>query len=1041
MEAVIATLTDLGKHKTFVSAEESLMKACHSLDPFLTANLPDSDAMRIFPALLDLFLCNKGEYSLQCAIYIASTLVKLFEVSSVPKLWDVINIGEVHSTPALLIATGHICKHVGGSFKSQLPHFIELAMKHESPMEFAALHAMRSAFKSGGKYVSHLALPAYEYTKRVIDGSATPTSLWIALRFLRTLIKVSISPTQILEAALLAMKHREQPYLLNEIASVVARAIFAPYSKLNLAKIIQSAEWSIGSMKNQRKTLNFTPAFQAIRVFTPIFAGVWTNFLSLLGPELIAMHHSDLFEFVRENSPECVKLLIPMLPADLRFSYFQEVAREPPSAEQLETLMILCPDDGCIEEAAAVALLLAASDDRGARRAAVSFFAQLTQTHSHLVLPHLRACLAYLLQPPEHRPRVLIELRGNAAVLCAVLDHLPDVQTAVVPNYEAFVQLVAEVCRKPRPTSCLFICTFAVLAALPEAFSRLPGVDGAVDSALQCLASKSPDRPPKTEKRLLKSVARFRARYPHPAQNQRLIALAMAAKAMLPCGVVRHLSRIIPRTVSGDAQALPGAILALSAVLQLRPSKSFIKSRLKRPLPIIHDVLAFRKTISAEQLKQDEFLGHFIANFPGLLDSCQPAGQDQLLHLLLSTFSVTSLLILASICHAPEKLPDNFCEYCLSHLGRDASLVQVISECVAIYARHRAVAPHIFQYTRQHRDVASCILLSAVFTHVEVQSEYLPDSIVLLNSLMKNPSSAAIATYALTSLILTQPMQLPALDICATQFRMLFELLHSPASLQPLTLFVIGECFGALIEAFPAELNDDFAVLLELILTTIHATPISYGKEIYFESSRAIFLFAHQLSRIAPISYPKSVCGSASLQLRACAAFSDFLKFEKMDFDVTKLMRTLLTLLQRTSDPRASQFIASLASFMRPENVSFWIATIKRILISDSLLEGSWTIEPTPEVKLTCLQVANFIVPTIAGAPQLITEHLDDVISSVCRATETDRLSLQEAAFPPLQKVIELFSARLTDEGQRLLDLYDSQFSMAVRVGFRGLFV
>jgi hypothetical protein len=83
------------------------------------------------------------------------------------------------------------------------PHFIELRLKDAPPKEFAAIHVKRSAFKAGEKYVSHLALPAYEYAKRVLDTSVNPTSLWIALRFLRTLIKASISPTQILEAALL----------------------------------------------------------------------------------------------------------------------------------------------------------------------------------------------------------------------------------------------------------------------------------------------------------------------------------------------------------------------------------------------------------------------------------------------------------------------------------------------------------------------------------------------------------------------------------------------------------------------------------------------------------------------------------------------------------------------------------------------------------------------------------------------------------------------------------------------------------------------
>jgi hypothetical protein len=364
--------------------------------------------------------------------------------------------------------------------------------------------------------------------------------------------------------------------------------------------------------------------------------------------------------------------------------------------------------------------------------------------------------------------------------------------------------------------------------------------------------------------------------------------------------------------------------------------------------------------------------------------------------------------------------------------------MQVISECLALYATQNDILPQIFEYIKSHSGVGSCILISAVFSHADVPGEYVRDAVSFLNDWMKNTKYAAIATHALTSVVLTHQMRLATLDICHRQFQVLYELLHSPAALQPLTLFVVGECFGAIAEAFPSELDSSFPLTLEFILRSLELSPVSYGKEVYFEVARATYLFAHHFSSLAPISYPKSVYGSTSLQLRACAALSDFLKFERIDIDTKDLLRKVLVLLQRTGDARASHFIAVLASFMQADDVSFWIATIKRILIADSLLEGnSNSIEPSPEVKQTCLEIANFIVPMIAEAPVLSTENLDDLISAVSRATETDRLSLQEAAFPPLQKVIELFSARVTDEGQRVLDLYDSQFSSAVKTGFR----
>jgi hypothetical protein len=603
MEQALATLDGLAKSKNLMSAEHLLMSACRALDPFLVAPMTDDCASKLFTGLLGLFLANRGEYSLPCAIYIATKIATLFEISSVPKLWDLINIAEVRNSPALAIATGYICRRVGRRFKSQLPHFIDLLMKQDPQMEFAGLHAMNCAFKTGGSYVTQMAVPSLEFARKIIQTTANPAAVWAGLKLARTLLKASIPPSQVLEVATVAMRHKDQPWLLNEIARAVARAVFFPYSKLNLGKMIKTGEWALGGMRNQRKTLNFTPAFQAIETFKPIFANVWTNFLNLIGPELIAMNHAELFEFVRKTSPESVRLLIPMLPADLRFSYFRDVAAEKMSAEQLKTLMILCPDDGCIGEAAGVALLQASSDDKQARDVAISFFSGLSRTHSSLVLPYLRSCLVYILQPPERNARILIELRGSAAVLCTVLENVPDVEAAVVPNFETFATLVTDVCRKPKATSYRFIFTFGVLAVLPERFSRIEGVRKAVDFALNYLGSNDPNKPPKMQKRLLKNVLKFRARYPEPHQNHQLMQIAVNTKTKLPFSVINCLCHIIPKTIPDDPIVFPATKLILSFALQVRPSQRFLKSWLERPLPMGTDLISCQKTITQQQQK------------------------------------------------------------------------------------------------------------------------------------------------------------------------------------------------------------------------------------------------------------------------------------------------------------------------------------------------------------------------------------------------------------------------------------------------------
>ena len=465
---------------------------------------------------------------------------------------------------------------------------------------------------------------------------------------------------------------------------------------------------------------------------------------------------------------------------------------------------------------------------------------------------------------------------------------------------------------------------------------------------------------------------------------------------------------------------------------------------MKRPLPTAKELICSRLYPSSQQKKNDDFLTRFIDIFPHLIESCSNEDQKKLVTQLLKTITFTSLLILTSVSKNPSILPPKFTTVLLQNLeNKNALIVQCLSECVARYLTvNPQPFPEVFNRASNGQSISNCILLSSLFMHVNMPINYFNQSFTVIDALIINRKTTAFAIHALSSLLLTHQMQLTSLNIASNQFNILFQAINTPSSLQPVTLHIMSECYGCLIEAFSSDMSKKFRLIVELILRTIEMTPMDYAREVYFESSQAIFTFANSMSYLVPLSFPSSRSAPSSLQLTSCAAFSDFLKFQTsndvLNIDITELVPRLLSLLQRTDDERASNFIISLAILMKEQDITFWISTIKRVLISCSLLDRSnFTIEPTPGVKETCLKVATFIVPLIASEFKLNTEHLDDLISSVCRATETDRVKLQEAAFPTLEKVIRLFKDRKSEEGQRLLDLYDSQFSMAVKVGFK----
>jgi hypothetical protein len=113
--------------------------------------------------------------------------------------------------------------------------------------------------------------------------------------------------------------------------------------------------------------------------------------------------------------------------------------------------------------------------------------------------------------------------------------------------------------------------------------------------------------------------------------------------------------------------------------------------------------------------------------------------------------------------------------------------------------------------------------------------------------------------------------------------------------------------------------------------------------------------------------------------------------------------------------------------------LSGWVGIVRRILLANSLLEDH-PIEPSASVKECCLAIASVLLPKLSQ--DFTTEDLDDLVASAAHSTNSNRLRLQEVAFPVLKQIIDLFWDRKTDSHMPLLSVYDSQFSQSVRVGF-----
>ena len=76
------------------------------------------------------------------------------------------------------------------------------------------------------------------------------------------------------------------------------------------------------------------------------------------------------------------------------------------------------------------------------------------------------------------------------------------------------------------------------------------------------------------------------------------------------------------------------------------------------------------------------------------------------------------------------------------------------------------------------------------------------------------------------------------------------------------------------------------------------------------------------------------------------------------------------------------------------------------------------------------------MLPVLGKSKPLLTEYLDNLMTSTTKSIETKKKELTTLAFQLMHLMIIEFEEFKTEGGNRLLELYDSQFSIAVRFGF-----
>jgi hypothetical protein len=752
-------------------------------------------------------------------------------------------------------------------------------------------------------------------------------------------------------------------------------------------------------------------------------------------------------------------MLMSLFGRDVRSELFREIAsEEPPSVVQHQLLRALAFDSATSGEIAALSLQLTAQSSPSAHLAGASFFSKLAETKLAAAEGYLTMAALYLAVPPEGNPTLAGDLRGMALIASHILGASPKRSYLIGLVAENLRTFIARAVKASNVFSADYSSLFMLLAVLPPEFVHVTTVNAALAKYVTFLESlsKRPDVKHPQGKELTRCVASFLASHPQVP----LCAKTLELLASTPC-VQSETATLCAMFAAAEATLVPRIYqtFLLPKLLTLQPSRPYVLWKVREPLlqpqdllkeakfsRVVHDVIYFK-------VSHQYFAHRAIDFFPNLILSLDGADLTSVLQATCSATTnllVVHLLILELLKHpvTQDYLPYNLHDSLLPTIDDDeidVTRLQITCECLAVWCslKHDAFSG-IMRFIAGLKGIGKCLCTAALFAWVTLSDRLIISIIGELGDLAKLPTVCPYALFALSIVFKYSATRLSALGAADMQLTGLLSIIHNSSLLRPYNFYAISLALGRLLAVLAPDLANPITQQnLRLLIQAFCHTKVPFADQIVFDTLRFAIAFAKEFVLSSMFVFPASRGSSLSLQVSACGAFADMMKLcpDKGGY-YFELLQPLLVILQKRNDARVSDFISAIGiEFAQhgqhtPEHISAWVRIVKTVLSNGSLPDLE--IESAIHVKAVCSLISVELLKTIAKTEPLLSECLDDLVSSATRAIEN---SLFDSGFLFFSTLLDLFKQTRTANGVPLLELYDSQFSIAVRVGFSELLV
>lgn len=1063
MDKLLAQITRLSKQTTLPNGEQVLIINLASFEEVVTDQLSDELFDEFDRVLVSLLNINKGNLSVQCSSIIGKCLLHLYSQNQVPKTWTLFTTVTKKPNPALIYATGYVIDKIASKSHSSVPGFVKLLLAQSYSLIMPVTYALIQCFKR-----DHMELKSYvDKTMKVASKAISMPSIAIQLlgvRLFRALLRSKPNVSKISQMVLPVFSNTNSTFLIDQICYLVARmASLHIKIEQNEAPSNEENEWEL---KNKGKELNnedLKKSFQIIHPFKEHFHQIARRFLFLLPPAFIHRNRKALFSYIKRYNVDDVSILINLLSSNDREELFQSVRKDLVVSESNLVLMShLTMNEETLNETAGLALQLATRSNDNQREAGANFFSILPSLDMELSQTFLTTATTFLLRPPEKYKKINRALRGMALVASNLIYSAPSLLDAVKSDMLEFIHTSLSTYKQiwQGPVQA----AFTILAVIPSELVEKDLVEKVLNDFAAYYEKNSiiSDKLKMRSNSLAAAIAMFLATEPQFEAAERAIIIIYENDALTSIAADVCVSHAFPlikynQTIWRKLR---------TKINQATPSLSFIRSKLRSPMTqktsltrslhakYVHEL----KPIFA-QVTESIFAQEVVDNFAKIILALPEEMQHHYIDTMVDHqlyYKVAPSLILTLIQNPTTRqlLPGTLPASIITEIkkvvpDRTDEHTQALCECLAIWTKFNS------GYTEEIKEAiikmpestSKCLAYSGLLSHVNLTDTQITEVIQDLNLLSMKPEYSAYALYALGVMYQSYSIQLNQMSYGDTQCSALIEVMNTTCSLNPYNLYYASASFTAMLPVITPEMNANRLNTLKILFSLFDVTPIAFSRQIVFYTLRSLFAFARQLIKPSMLVYPQAKGTSLSCLLAACGAFADLLNFTDYDIDYFDLIPRVLFLVQIvTTDSRPSLFIQSMAkSFIAKKPLSIerlkeWTHLIKQCVSVGVLPTTEQAIVGSQEaVILCCMQVASIILPAVAETVPLITECLDDIMTSSIRAIEFSDQEIRNVSFNVISEVIEFFKDRTNENGIPILNLYDSLFNTAVRIGFMHL--